>query len=195
MFKRASTVLMLMMVSLSFSGIVNAASTAAVTKQQTATAKQQNVQQLVKQYREKIKQLQQIREKAIKANPNLTKEQKQFETQVKTAIKAHGYDIDKGEKRVQKMVAEIKSKKTSKAERKTLMKKFGNERSRMIKARDAAFKDSKIRKAGEKLQHDTLLAMEKQNSHTKQLISQMDALRGKLRAAMPHESPNSRHKH
>lgn len=150
-----------------------------------ASQSQDSTAQLVHSYRQKNRQLQSIQQKAIKGSPKLAAEMKQFQAEMNTAMRAHGYDAAKAQQREEAMAAKLKSgKKMSKAQRMSAMKSFQAERQKMLKARTAAMKDPKIQKDGKALQHDMIAAMKKQDSHTGQLLKDVKSLRMKLMASM-----------
>lgn len=170
MIKRVCTLCALAIAALSVTGTAVAANDSG----------QNQSQQLMKSYRQDAQQLKQIHDKAVKKNPQLAKEQKQFQSKVKSAIKKQGYDVQKGQKRMQSMAKKLQSDDVSDDKRKQVMQKFQNERQKMVKARDAALSKPDVKKSGEKLQNDTISAMKKQNPKTKKLISDMKSKRDKL---------------
>ena len=170
MIKRVCTLCALAIAALSFTGMAVAADSSG----------QNNTQQLMKTYRSDAKQLKQIHDKTIKNNPGLAKEQQQFQDQVKSAIKKQGYDINEGQKRMQSMAKKLQSGKLSDKQRKQVMQNFQEERQKMVKARNAALSQPDVQKSGQKLEKDTISAMNKQNPKTQQLISEMKSVRGKL---------------
>jgi len=179
MIKRTTSILVIALAAVTFSGITTVASA------QGAAATDQQPQQLMQEYRQKAAKLQQIHEETIKSNPDLAAEQEKFEKQVRSAVQNQGYDVDKGQQRVQEMAAKMQSGDLSDSERQALQKDFQAERQQMVQARDAALQKPEIQSAGEKLQSDTLTAMKKQDSQTTKLLDDMESLRGKLRSAMP----------
>ncbi|GAB3037130.1 hypothetical protein GCM10027285_20870 [Oleiagrimonas citrea] len=141
--------------------------------------------QLMQSYRQKTQELRDIQQKAIKSNPKLAAEMKQLQADVNTSMRAHGYDMEKGSKRAESMIAKLKSgKKLSKAERMLTMKSFQAERQKMMKARNAAMQDPKVQKDRKAFEADMMAAMKKQDSHTGQLLKDVQALRTKIMAAM-----------
>src|SRR5699024_2389786 len=94
------------------------------------------------------------------------------------------YDLDKGSERVQNLTKKLQSDDLDDDERQSLMEDFRAEREDMSKAREAALNKPKSKKAGEKLQKDTLEAMKKHDSDTEKLIKKMDDLREKLTKLM-----------
>ncbi|ERJ17441.1 hypothetical protein T35B1_05830 [Salinisphaera shabanensis T35B1] len=181
MIKRATTITALALAALTF-GTMPGLATA---QSNGATADQQQAQQLMQQYRQKAAKLQQIHQETIQSNPDLAAQQEDFEEQVRDAVEDQGYDVDKGQERVQEMAQKLQSGDLSDDERKAVMKDFQAERQQMVQARDAALQKPEIRSAGEKLQEDTLTAMKKQDGQTKKLLDDMDELRGQLREQMP----------
>jgi hypothetical protein len=182
MMKRVTTLCFLTIAALTFSGAGIAADSS------NSGNDQQQTQKLMQEYRQDAQQLKQIHEKTIKANPQLAKEQNQFQTQVKKAVKKNGYNVEQGQKRMQAMAKKLQSKNTSDDEKSATMKKFQAERQKMLKARDAALQDPAIQKSGKQLEQDTITAMKKQNSKTGELLSDMQSTRNKLQASMPQQS-------
>lgn len=181
MFKRVSTICALAVAALSFTGVAAAADNG-----------QGQAQQMMKSYRQDAQQLKQIHDKTIKNNPQLAKEQDQFQETVQEAIKEQGYDVEAGQQRMQKMAKKLQSGDLSDQQRKQVMQKFQSERQKMVKARNAAMSQPEVQKQGEKLQQDTIAAMKKQNPKTTQLISEMKDVRGKLQQQQGGaQSPNS----
>lgn len=175
MIKRVCTVCALAIAALSFSGMAAAADNSG-----QSSGSQNNTQQLMKTYRSDMQQLEQIHDKTIKNNPQLAKEQQQFQDQLKSAIKKQGYDVNAGQKRMQAMAKKLQSGNLSDQKRKQVMQNFQQERQQMVKARNKALSNSDIQQSGQKLQNDTMAAMKKQNPKTTQLISEIKSVRGKL---------------
>lgn len=178
MIKRATTVLLLALAALSVTSVASAQGSG-------SSADQQKAQQLMQQYRQKAAKLQQIHQETIKSNPDLAQEQKDFEQQVRQAVENEGYDVDKGQQRVQEMAKKLQSGDLSDSERQAVMKDFQAERQQMVEARNAALQKPEIQKAGKQLQEDTMDAMKEQDSQTPQLLDDMEDLRTKLRSSMP----------
>lgn len=170
MIKRLLTLGLIAASALSFSGM--------------ALAQSNDTQQLMQGYRQDAQQLKQIHDQTVKSNPQLAKEQQQFEQQVKQAVKKQGYNVDSGEKRMQKYAQQLQSKDISDDKRKAVMKKFQAERAQLVKARNAAMQQQDIQQAGKQLQQHTISAMNKQNGKTDQLIADMKDKRTQLQQAM-----------
>lgn len=170
MIKRVCTLCALAIAALSVTGMAVAADSSG----------QNNTQQLMKTYRSDAQQLKQIHDKTVRNNPQLAKEQQQFQDQVKGAIKKQGYDIKDGQKHMQSMAKKLQSGNLSDKQRKQVMQNFQQERQKMVKARNAALSQPDVQKSGQKLESDTIAAMKKQNPKTPQLISEMKSVRGKL---------------
>ena len=140
-----------------------------------------NTSSLMQSYQQKIEQLKGIQQKTIHDNPKLAAEMKHFNTEVNTSMRAHGYDMAKGRKRVEAMAAKFKSgNKMTKAERMSAMASFEAERQKMMTARAAVMKEPRIQKDGKMLQQDMIAAMKKQDSRTAGLLKDVNALRMKI---------------
>lgn len=181
MIKRVCTLCALAIAALSFTGMAVAADNSG----------QNNSQQLMQSYRQDAQQLKQIHDKAVKNNPQLSKEQNQFQSKVKNAIKQQGYDIQDGQDRMQSMAKKLQSGDLSDKQRKQIMQKFQNERQKMVKARNKALSKPDVKKSGEKLQNDTISAMKKQDPKTTQLISDMKSKRDKLQQSVQSQTGKS----
>lgn len=181
MIKHVCTLCALAIAALSFTGMAVAADNSG----------QNNSQQLMKTYRQDAQQLKQIHDKAVKNNPDLAKEQQQFQDQVKSAIKKQGYDVQAGQKRMQSMAKKLQSGDLSDKQRKQVMQKFQNERQKMVEARNKALSQPDVKKSGQQLENDTISAMKKQNPKTTQLISEMKNTRNKLQQSAQSQTSKS----
>lgn len=178
MMKLSRSLLILVLAAASFGG-------SAYAQQAQPQSGSDSNAQLMQRYRQKSQELQRIQEKAVQNTPTLAAEMKQYQAEVDKSMSAQGYDVAKGQKHVEALVAKLKSdKKMSKAERMSIIKSFQAERQKMMKARTAAMQDPKIQKDGKALQADMIAAMKKQDSHTAQLIADVTSLRSKLMASM-----------
>lgn len=188
MMKFPRSLMILALAGLAFGGPVSAKGHSQASPDTTA--------QLMQSYRQKTHELQGIQQKAVKNTPQLAAEIKQFQNEVNTSMRAHGYDVVKGRQRVQAMASKFKSgKKMSKAERMSTMKAFQAERQRLMKARAAAMKDPKIRKDGKALQAHMIAAMKKQDSHTGALMKDVETLRTKIMASMAAQRATAKNSH
>ncbi len=163
--------------------------------QEKAQAGSDNAAQLMQTYRQKSKQLHEIQQKTIKNSPELASEMKKYESKVSQAMEAHGYDPEKGGEHMQTLMAKLKSdKKLGKDERKETIQSLQAERQKMMKARTAAMKDPEVKKDGKALQKDMIAAMKKQDSHTEQLLKDVQMLRTKIMAsAAAHGAKSANH--
>lgn len=171
MFKRVCILCALAIAALSFTGMAVAADSG---------SDQNNTQQLMKTYRSDAQQLKEIHDKAIQSNPQLAKQQQEFQDQVKSAMKDQGYDIKASQKRIQAIAKKLQSDDQSDEQRKQTMQQFQTEREKLIKARNAALAQPDVEKSGQKLEKNTLSAMNKQSPKTEQLLSEMKGVRSQL---------------
>lgn len=181
MIKRIFTIGMLAMAALSFAGMATAAD--------QSNSPSSDQQKLMQAYSQDAQQLKAIHDKAVKNNPDLVKQQKQFQEQVRSAIKDQGYDLDAGQDRMQALVKKLQSKDLSDDQRKEVMQKFQTERQKLTKAQNAALAEPEIKQAGEKLQNDTIAAMKKEDPKTDQLISDMKSKRDQLQQSAGQQQP------
>lgn len=179
MLKRIAIITMLTVATVGFSSVAASAQNAT----NNATATQQEVRSLIQKLRQKTAKLQQIRKQALKNNPDLREQQKQFSNLVQQAITEQGYDIEAGRAHYKKLTQKLKSGDLSKQERKSVMQDIAAERQSLRTARAAALQQPAVQKAGKALQKSTLAAMKKQNPEVEQLIQDMNELRSKLRSS------------
>src|SRR5699024_7900108 len=160
MLKQATAVVLIACATLAFAGVAlaqdDAASTTAPQTQQT------QVRSLVKQLRQKSAKLQQIHSQTLQADADLRQQQEQFVAMMRKEIKAQGYDLEAGRKRVQDMAGKLKNKDLSDADRKAVMQNIAGERQSLTQARSAALQESKVQQASKALQDATITAMKKQ---------------------------------
>ena len=175
MIKRLSTIGLLALSAVSFTGVAVAADNSGSNGQ---------AQQLMQGYRSDAQQLKKIHDDTIDNNPELAQQQKAFEQQVKNAVKDQGYDVDAGQKRMEKYAQQLQNKDLSDDKRKAVMQKFQQERQKMVKARNAAMQQPEIKQAGQKLQQSTIQAMNAQNDKTDKIISDMKSKRSQLQQQM-----------
>lgn len=181
MVKRISTFCALAVAAFCFAGTAVAADNSGQNKSQ----------QLISSYQQDAKKLKQIHDKAVQKNPELAKEQKQFQDKVRDEIKNQGYDLDSGQERMQSIAKKLQSKDLNDKQRKQAMQKFQKERGQMMKARSAALSQPEVKKSGEQLQDDTISAMKKQNPKTKELIAEMKNLRKQMQQSSGAQQPGS----
>lgn len=190
MTKQISTILTLTLAALCFTGAASAQTGGG------ASADQQQAQQLMQEYRQKATTLQEIHTETIEANPDLAEQQAEFESEVREAVEDQGYDIETGQERIQSLAGQLQEDSDlSEEERQAVMQDFAAERRSLQQARAAALEQPEIQEAGQKLQQDTMAAMQEQSPQTEQLMQEMQSLRSELQAAMPAQGapgPNTR---
>ncbi|NNC22923.1 hypothetical protein [Salinisphaera orenii] len=148
-------------------------------------------QALIQKYQEKSKELQQIHQKTLKNNPELKKQQNDYQKMVRSAIKKQGYNTESGRDKLQSLSKKLQSGDLSKSKRKEVMQQFQSERKKMSKARKQAMSQPKIKQARQKLQDDTQAAMKKQNSKTDKLIQSLRKIQKKMRSSAKSSQPQS----
>lgn len=185
MIKQTAITAMLAIAALGFSGL-------AVSQNGTGTAsaQQQQAQQLIQKLRQKATKLRQIHAETLKANPDLRQQQKEFRAMVRAEIEDQGYDIKAGNERVASMADKLQSGNLSKAERRAILKDYAAERRALSQAKAAALQQPKIRKAGKQLQQATLAAMKAHSDRVEALLQDMKRIRKKLRSLMDSASAN-----
>jgi len=150
-----------------------------------AGQQKQKMQKIVQEYRQAAQKLQQIRQETIAENPELEEQREAFETQVQDAMSETGYDVEAGRTKMEKLGKRFQNEELSKEERQKLASEFQAERQKMQQAQQKVLQQEDIRKAGEKLQEDTLTAMKEQDPQTEELLQRMEKLRQQLQAMQP----------
>lgn len=186
MIRKTATILLIALATFSFTQFAFAQDGSAKPAESAATASssQNEVRGLIKQLRQQSMELQQIHSQTLKSDTDLRQQQEQFVTMMRKEIKAQGYDLEAGQKRVSDMAGKLKNKDLSDADRKAVMQKIAGERQSLGKARAAALQQPDIQQASQDLQDATISAMQKQNPDVQKLIDSMNSLRQQLRAAV-----------
>lgn len=154
---------------------------AAAQNAATPSAEQQaKLQNLVQQYHELETQLGKIRDATFAAHPDLVKQRDAFEKQVEARMTANGYDTKANVQKLQDIATQLKAEDLDDAKKQTLVKEFQAKREGLLNAQREALAEPKVKKAGEKLQDDTLTAMKKQDKNTDKLLKRMASLRENL---------------
>lgn len=183
MIRKTATILLIAFATFSFTHFAIAQDSGAEPAA-NASSSQNEVRGLIKQLRQKSAELQQIHSQTLQSNADLRQQQEQFVARMRKEIKAQGYDLEAGQKRVQDMAGKLKNKDLSDAERKAITQKIAGERESLRKARAAALQQPDIQQASQDLQDATMTAMKKQNPDVQKLIDDMNSLRQQLRAAV-----------
>jgi|GEM_PF-4329339 len=145
---------------------------------------QNHTQALIHQYQKKSQKLQKIHQKTLKNNSSLKKEQNNYQQMLQSAVKKQGYNMKAGRQKLQALSKKLRSGNLNKSKRKKVMQQFQSERKKMTNARQKAMSQPKIKKARQKLQKDTLSAMNKQNPKTKSLINSLRNIQKQMRNSM-----------
>lgn len=163
--------------------LLPAAGGAQETVENEQAAEQQNqTQELVQKYRQTVQKLQQIRDEAVTANPELEEQSRAFDKQVQQAMDESDYDVDAGRKKLQEMGSRFQKEDLSEEKRRELAAAFQAERRQMEQARQQVMQQEDIRAAGRQLQEDILTAMKEQDPETEVLLERLRKLRQQLQA-------------
>lgn len=147
-----------------------------------AGEQQQQTRELVQEYRQTAQKLQQIRQEAVAANPELEQQSRDYQKNVEQAIEETGYDFEAGQEKLRKMGKRYKSEDLSEEERQELATDFQTERRKMQQAKQTAMQQENIQAEGTKLQQDIIAAMKAQDSQTEELLQRLRELRQELQA-------------
>ncbi len=149
----------------------------------TAAPNQAKVQALAQDYQEVAKKLAEIRETTYKANPELAEQRDAFQAMIEERMEDGGYDADAKLEKMQDIASQLKSEDIEEAKKQELVKKFQQERQKMLNAQREALAETDVKKAGEKLQEDTLAAMKAHDESTDKLLERLARLRSDLQKA------------
>lgn len=154
---------------------------AAAQSAEAPSAEQQaKIQNLAQEYRGLTVQLGKIRDATFTAHPDLVKQRDAFEKQVEKRMTANGYDTKANIQKLQDIATKLKAEDLDDAKKQALVKEFQQERQGLLSAQRKALAEPKVKKAGEKLQKETLSAMKKQDENTDKLLKRMADLRENL---------------
>lgn len=143
-------------------------------------AQQAKIQALAQEYREITTELGKIRDATYKAHPDLVKQRDAFEKQVEQRMAKNGYDPEPHIKEMQGIAEQLKSEDLDQDKKQDLVKDFQQKRQALTSAQEEALSAPKVKKAGEKLQKDTLEAMKAQDKETDKLLDRLADLRENL---------------
>lgn len=139
-------------------------------------------QAMIKDYRSTAKELQQIQEKAVEANPSLKEKRENLQGKMQTAMADSGYDVESNRERLKAIGKKLKSGDVEKGKRQELMKELRSKQQEMRKAQQAAMQKPDVQAARQELQKKTLAAMREQSDKTDKLLKEMKQKRAKLQA-------------
>lgn len=170
------TVLLAMATALALSPIATLAQEqgGAPSAEPSATTQLQSV---IRDYRDTSQQLQAILKKTIKANPDLAATREQFQSQVKAAMSAAGYDVDSARAQMQELGQKLKNASDlDEATRKQLRQELAGHLQAMLKAQQAALQQPEIQAARSELHRKTLAAMRAHSDRADKLVNHMKQL-------------------
>lgn len=147
------------------------------------SASQAKVQALAKDYQEVAQKLAEIRETTYKANPELAEQRDAFQGMIEKRMQKNGYDADGKLEEMEGIASKLQEKDLDEAKKQELAQEFQQERQKMLNAQREVLAEPDVKKAGEKLQEDTLTAMKAQDKTTDSLLERMTRLRNDIQKA------------
>jgi len=155
---------------------------------QGATAPQgdqmQAARQLHGEYVELQKRLHTIQEKAVKAHPELQKQQQALQELMMAKMSSGGKNPKDEMTAINKLEQKLRSEDTPDSERQTLLTEY-QERARAFRtAEHQALQDPEVQKAQAALMDATLAAMKQQDPQTEQLMQQLQQKQAQMKQMM-----------
>lgn len=151
----------------------HAASPVAKSSKADANQKTMEMEQRFMQLRSELAQTQQ---EALKKNPSLIKQEKDFRELLVATMKRQGNDPKPKVDELNSLRLKVEDKKTTKAQRESLIAKARAIQVDLIKAEEKAVQDPKVSAARKKLSENTLADMRKVNPKTDQMIAELKAI-------------------
>jgi len=158
------------------------------TAPQGATAPQDDAMQAARQlhgeYVELQKRLGTIQEKAVKAHPELQKQQQALEELMMAKMNSSGANPKDEMAALNKLEQKLRSKDTPDSERQTLMAEYQERAKTFRTAQHQALQDPEVQKAQSALMDATLAAMKQQDPQTDQLMQQLQQKQEQMKQMM-----------
>lgn len=155
----------------------HAAATGVASSKADANKKVMEMEQRFMKLRSELAHTQQ---EALKKDPSLIKQEKHFQMLLVGTMKRQGNDPKPKIDELNQLRQKIEDKKTTKAQRASLISKARAIQVDLIKAEGKAVKDPKVAAARRKLSGDTIAAMRKVNPKTDQMIAELKAIGKRL---------------
>ena len=158
------------------------------TAPQGATAPQDDAMQAARQlhgeYVDLQKRLGMIQEKAVKAHPELQKQQRALEELMMAKMSSGGANPKDEMAALNKLEQKLRSEDTPDSERQTLMAEYQERAKTFRTAQHQALQDPEVQKAQAALMDATLAAMKQQDPETEQLMQQLQQKQEQMKQMM-----------
>lgn len=125
-------------------------------------------------------QLDEIRQKALQASPDLKIQQDKYQSLLLKTMKEQGNNPDPVLARMHQIEKELKNKDLSKDKHKHLVAEYQQKTIELQRASYDAVQIKQVHKAAEDLSKATVTAMSKQEAKTEELLHKMDQLRQQM---------------
>lgn len=157
----------------------------------SAPGQNEAARQLHGEYAELQKRLGMIQEKAVKAHPELEKQNRELEALIMSKMKLPGGGSPKDEvAALNALEQKLGSEKTSEAERQKLMAEYRERATAFRDVQMQAFRDPQVQKAQAALVDATVAAMKEQDPRTEELLQQLQQKQAQLRQMMESAHPS-----
>ena len=145
----------------------------------------QDARQLHDEYMELQKQLNIIQEKAVKAHPELKKQEQALNEMMMTRMTSKtGKNVQDELAAINKLEQQMRSKNTPESGRKALMLEYQDKTKAFRAAQLEVIQDADVKKAQAALLNATLAAMKEQDPRTGQLVEQLHQKQESIRQMM-----------
>lgn len=160
----------------------------APTAPQGATAPQEDQMQAARQLHGEYVALQNrlnmIQEKAVKAHPELQKQQQALQELMMAKMSSGGKNPKEEMAELNELEQKLRSKDTPDSERQTLMAEYQEKARAFRMAQHQALQDPELQKAQAALMDATLAAMKQQDPQTEQLMQQLQQKQAQMKKMM-----------
>lgn len=130
------------------------------------------------------REITEIRDGALQANPELQKSQKALQESVLANVAEQGLNPEEDIERLQTIAEKIRAPEVTDKEQQKLAREYQQLRMQLMQARRTALQDPEIQKQREAFSKDLRAAMESQNPNVEDLIAQFNETQQELRKRM-----------
>ena len=147
-----------------------------------ANAKAKEFMQARTRMQQLEEKLQTVQRKAVKNNSDLQKQRQDLQNLLVKTMKKQGFDPTASMNRMSDLRHKLQAKNVPNKKKRELVSKYRAEQSAFMKARKKALNDGAVSKAREAYKNKLLLAMNKVEPKTKDMLKQLEHLEAKVRA-------------
>lgn len=117
-----------------------------------------------------------IQQSALTANPKLAEEQQALQDMVMDAMKAEGANPEKDTSRLKELQQQASQPGVTQDQRMEMAQEFQTIRQRLQTVQQKVLQDEKVQKAQQEFRDKLLVAMNKQDSNTEEMVKQLEGI-------------------